>query len=348
MALEPSMNTGPIISVVVCTHNRAALLRQALDSLAAQTLARTKYEVIVVNNGSTDQTPAAVREYQTDQRKCSIRLVDEAVLGLGYARNRGWQASRGEYVAFMDDDAKADAQWLERALDQFEKSRPAPVAVGGQIRPWYLSPKPDWYKDEYEVRTWGQGARHLSAGESFSGSNMMFTKNILQQLGGFDVGVGMRGTRVSMGEETVLFNKIWERLGEQAILLYAPELIVYHAVSSRKMTPRYHLSRWFVAGQVASLLDAPTSFRNRISRVRAGVTAIRGLMRSALEQRKGSTDYRSWMVEQLGPVALETGRVLGWMGLHVPVRRPEFSDQQLHGSTTAHDHSSRSVRWSTR
>ena len=114
------------------------------------------------------------------------------------------------------------------------------------------------------------------------------------------------------------------------------------------MTPRYHLSRWFVAGQVASRLDAPTSLRDRISRVRAGVTAIRGLMRSALEQRKGSTDYRSWMVEQLGPVALETGRVLGWMGLHVPVRRPEFSDQQLHGSTTAHDHSSRSVRWSTR
>ena len=223
MAWEPSMNTGPIISVVVCTHNRAALLRQALDSLAAQTLARTKYEVIVVNNGSTDQTPAAVREYQADQRQCSIRLVDEAVLGLGYARNRGWQASRGEYVAFMDDDARADAPWLERALDLFEKSRPAPVAVGGQIRPWYVSPKPAWYKDEYEVRTWGQGARHLSAGESFSGSNMMFTKNILQQLGGFDVSVGMRGTRVSMGEETVLFNKIWDRLGEQAILLYAPE-----------------------------------------------------------------------------------------------------------------------------
>ena len=123
-----------------------------------------------------------------------------------------------KYVAFMDDDARADAPWLERALDQFEKSRPAPVAVGGQIRPWYLSPKPAWYKDEYEVRTWGQGARHLSAGESFSGSNMMFTKNILQQLGGFDVSVGMRGTRVSMGEETVLFNKIWDRLGEQAIL----------------------------------------------------------------------------------------------------------------------------------
>ena len=80
------------------------------------------------------------------------------------------------------------------------------------------------------------------------------------------------------------------------------------------MTPRYHLSRWFVAGQVACRLDAPTSFRNRISRLRAGVTAIRGLMRSALEQRKGFTDYRSWMVEQLGPVALETGRVLGWIG----------------------------------
>jgi hypothetical protein len=188
----------------------------------------------------------------------------------------------------------------------------------------------------------------LSAGESFSGSNMIFAKPLLQQVGGFDVDVGMRGTRISMGEETVLFNNIWDKLGAQAILLYAPELIVYHAVNARKMTPRYHLSRWFVAGQVACRLDPPTSFRDRLSRLRAGVAAIRGLVRSALEQRKRFTDYRSWMVERLGPVALEGGRLLGGMGLHVPVRRPELSDHQLRGSIAADDHSSEAVRWSTR
>lgn len=320
------MSKRPIISVVVCTHNRAPSLCQALDSLAGQTLDLTMYEVVVVNNCSTDETPAAVRAYQADGGPC-VRLVDEPALGLGHARNRGWQAAQGNYVAFMDDDARADPEWLQRALDLFEKSRPAPIAVGGQIRPWYVSPKPAWYKDEYEVRTWGQEARSLSPGESFSGSNMMFAKRMLEQVGGFDVAVGMRGERVSMGEETVLFNNIWATLGHQAILVYDPQLIVYHAVGRQKMTVRYHLSRWFVAGQVASRLDAPASFHERLSRLRTGATAIRHLMRSALEQRDLFMDRRSWMVERLGPVALESGRLLAGMGLHVSVKRPELTTE---------------------
>ena len=348
MASEP-MSTSPTISAVVCTHNRAAFLRQALNSLAGQTLVRTRYEVIVVNNGSTDETLATVREFcQVDQRQCAVRLVDEPALGLGYARNTGWKAAQGQYIAFMDDDARADPGWLERALNLFEDSRPAPIAAGGQILPWYLSQKPAWYKDEYEARSWGPEPRRLSAGESFSGSNMIFAKNILHQLDGFDVGVGMRGTRVSMGEETVLFNEIWKKFGEQAILLYAPDLIVYHAVTSAKMTLRYHLSRWFVTGQVACRLDPPTSFRDRVSRLRAGVTAIRSLMRSALEQRKLFSDYRSWMVERFGPVALEVGRFLAGMGVQLPVRRPALTEQHLEGSAAGNGHSDKAVRWSTR
>jgi glycosyltransferase involved in cell wall biosynthesis len=318
------MSKRPVISVVVCTHNRASSLRHALNSLVVQTLGRLTYEVVVVNNCSTDETPAAVEAYQVSNGPC-IRLVDEPLLGLGHARNRGWQAAQGDYVAFMDDDARADPRWLEGAVELFQTHRPVPIVVGGQIRPWYVNPKPVWYKDEYEVRSWGGEVRCLSIGESFSGSNMIFAKDVLQQLGGFDVGVGMQGDRVSMGEETVLFHKIWDQLGDQAVLLYHPKLVVYHAVSRRRMTLRYHLSRWFVAGQVASRLDAPASFRERLSRVRAGVKAIRSLMRSALEQRKLFADRRPWIIERLGPVALETGRLLAGMGVHVSVRRPELT-----------------------
>jgi len=114
------------------------------------------------------------------------------------------------------------------------------------------------------------------------------------------------------------------------------------------MTLRYHLSRWFVTGQVACRLDPPTSFRDRVSRLRAGVTAIRGLMRSALEQRKLFSDYRSWMVERLGPVALEVGRFLAGMGCQMPVRRPALTDQHLDGSAVGNGHSDKAVRWSTR
>ncbi len=331
----------PFISVVVCTHNRATLLGQALESLVSQTLNAARYEIIVVNNCSTDDTPGIVERFKGSRTIPLLRSVDEPALGLGHARNRGWQVAQGEYVAFMDDDARADSHWLEQAVELLEHHATKPVAVGGQIRPFYIWPKPAWYKDEYEVRSWGPIARRLVAGESFSGSNMIVLKTALHHVNGFDVGLGMRGERVSMGEETVLFQKIWEVMGDQAVMVYAPELIVYHAVGKQKMRPRYHLSRWFVAGQVACRLEGSPTFHDRLSRLRENITAIRALIRSAFEQRNLFSDHRSWMVERLGPVALEIGRLLAGLGLHVPVRRHKGSTDEDSSRSNAH-------RWSFR
>jgi glucosyl-dolichyl phosphate glucuronosyltransferase len=342
------MIKNPAISVVVCTHNRAALLDQALESLVSQTLDRSQFEIIVVNNCSSDDTAGVVERYKAHRAgEVLLRSVDEPVLGLGHARNTGWQAAQGDYVAFMDDDAKADPHWLERALDLLRQHAAMPVAVGGQIRPLYVSPKPAWYKDEYEVRSWGEVSRRLVSGESFSGSNMIVSKAILRRLNGFDASVGMRGERVSMGEETVLFNKIWHALGDQTLLMYSPDLVVYHAVGKHNMRPRYHLRRWFVAGQVACRLEAPSGVRNRISRLRATVTTIRTLIRAAVSERKYFPDYRTWMVERLGPVALEIGRLLACIGLHIPVRRANPSAEITGAGKHGGGHSVEAVRWFT-
>jgi len=107
----------PFISVVVCTHNRATLLGQALESLVGQTLNAARYEIIVVNNCSTDDTPGIVERFKGSRTIPLLRSVDEPALGLGHARNRGWQVAQGEYVAFMDDDARADSHWLEQAVE---------------------------------------------------------------------------------------------------------------------------------------------------------------------------------------------------------------------------------------
>jgi len=338
------MNKNPAISVVVCTHNRAALLEQALESLVAQTLDRSQFEIIIVNNCSTDDTAGVVERYKAHRAGDELlRSVDEPVLGLGHARNTGWRAAQADYVAFMDDDAKADARWLELALDLIRQHPTTPVAIGGQIRPLYVAPKPAWYKDEYEVRSWGQRSRHLVTGESFSGSNMIVSKAILRLLNGFDASVGMRGERVSMGEETILFGKIWHALGDQALLVYSPDLVVYHAVGKHNMHLRYHLRRWFVAGQVACRLEAPSSVHNRIARLRENVTTIRMLIRSAVTERKHFSDYRPWIVERLGPVALELGRLLACRGLHIPVRRANLSAELKAAGKSGRGHSIEAV-----
>ena len=128
-------------------------------------------------------------------------------------------------IAFLDDDARAEPDWLEQALRLFERVEPSPFAVGGPIEPFYLAPKPDWFKDEYEIRSWGDEPRFLRTGETFSGSNMIFTKTALRVHGGFSDRFGMKGERLSVGEETVLFDEIW-RGSPDAPLYYSPELVV--------------------------------------------------------------------------------------------------------------------------
>ena len=92
------------ISAVVCTHNRAAYLRKALQSLVDQTMAQELYEIIVVDNASTDGTKQVVSEYSGAS---NLRCLYEPVIGLSRARNTGWGNARGEYVAYLDDDAVA-------------------------------------------------------------------------------------------------------------------------------------------------------------------------------------------------------------------------------------------------
>src|SRR5881296_1050143 len=98
------------LTVLVCTHNRADLLRGALESLEP-----TRFEVLVVDNASTDATPAVVAECAA-RAKIEIRCARETELGLDAARNRGLREAAGEFVAFLDDDARARHDWAAEIL----------------------------------------------------------------------------------------------------------------------------------------------------------------------------------------------------------------------------------------
>src|SRR5688572_20182007 len=121
------------ISAVVCTYNRSDRMAAAVRSLLVQTLPSTDYEVLVVDNCSTDDTAAVVDRLR--QGAPNLRYEHEPTLGLNPARNRGWQAARAPHVAYLDDDAIADPGWLAAILEVFETVRPTPAAVGGKIEP---------------------------------------------------------------------------------------------------------------------------------------------------------------------------------------------------------------------
>lgn len=135
----------PELSVVICTHNRAPDLRAALDSLSQQLLEAHRFEILVVDNNSGDDTRAVVEGSPIHPRP---RYIFEGTLGLCNARNTGWNAARGDIVAYLDDDALAYPDWATEILAAFERASPETGCVGGRICPLYHAPRPGWLGDD--------------------------------------------------------------------------------------------------------------------------------------------------------------------------------------------------------
>lgn len=293
------MSKTPEISVVICTLNRVSLLKQAIRSLRKQTLSPDAFEIIVVDNGSTDGTGDSIRNMQKTYPNPRIRLVTEPVGGLGFARNRGVKEALGQYVAFLDDDAQAEAHWLARAMRCFDRITPSPLAVGGPIYPLYQGEKPAWFKDMYESDSKGNRERYLKKGETMSGSNMVMRKDTIIAFGCFPTDVGMKGTNISVGEETRLFEKIWRTVREENIFYYAPGLVVYHMVFDYKLRVIYRLKRYMVSGEAWYLRNKTDS---RLHNIFLGVQSIGAFIVYsflAIARAVGYRNVRQWIVEQL-------------------------------------------------
>src|SRR2546422_10200525 len=108
-AIEPNF---PFVSVVVPTRNRAALLRHCLKSLIAQDFPSDHYEIIVIDDGSRDETTVVASEFARRLIEPRVRMVSRPALGLNAARNRGIALARGELICLVDDDVDAPASWL--------------------------------------------------------------------------------------------------------------------------------------------------------------------------------------------------------------------------------------------
>lgn len=308
------------ISAIICTYNRADMLKGALESLIEQSLEPHSYEIIVVDNASTDRTPEVVRAFQEKYPEHRIVRLCELQRGLAYARNAGWRHARGRYVAYLDDDARASPDWLKNALVLFGTVKPTPICIGGPILPFYDTPKPEWFKDDYEIRTRGDAPRFLHQGEAFLGSNMVWQKEVLNIFVGFDVTLGVKGSYLSLGEESALFRRIWHS-SENPTFFYSPRLWIYHWVPPTKMTISYQLKRKFVSGQVKSQRQSPKGFWNRLLlcvRLLWGIVKLGSL---TFRQVKVHSHWQNWLLEEWKPVVKRVGILLGLLGLIVTVRQ---------------------------
>ena len=182
------MLQAPEITAIICTFNRAELLRLALNSLVAQTLDAGRFELMVVDNGSTDGTYALVRgEFG---HLPNLRYVHQPANGISNARNAGWRSATTKYVAYLDDDAVAEVDWLARILAQFEvcahrrwlpgwtsRSRLGVTPAGDRL--------PNSLLAYLSVLSWGSQPAVMSDEQWFVATNCAFPRAALAAIDGF-------------------------------------------------------------------------------------------------------------------------------------------------------------------
>lgn len=261
----------PLISVVICTYNRADLLAALLQTVCNQMSTACAYEIIIVDNNSSDTTPLVGQEFAA--RYPHVRYCVETNQGHSHARNRGWQEAKGEYVAYLDDDCKAPPHWL-RTADEIIRTV-APMVFGGPYLATYHSSKPAWFKDEYGSYIPCRTATFINeTPDLLHGGNLFIARRLLAQIGGFDVSLGMSGHKRGYGDETELLRYLHTTL-PATTFYYDPALWVYHLVRPEKMQLGWLLRDRFIQGRNIHQVYGAT---NRSWLVLIGQSAIVGAL----------------------------------------------------------------------
>ena len=299
------------ISVIVCTYNRVDRLRDCIESLLNQSLNDKLFEIIIVDNGSSDKTRDYIYNLKNEGR---IHYFYESCIGLSYARNRGVEEASGNYLAFIDDDAKAAPNWLQNVHNLIHILDPSPDCLGGPILPFYTSPKPVWFEDKYETRKIANSPMYLKTGASFSGSNMIWNRESFQKVGKFDLSTGMIGEKLRLGEETDAFNRLWH-MNDKPKLYFSPEILVYHWVPSYKMKVFYRLKRKFIEGQFKTKQAIISSEKNNF---KFFMNTLKNLIKSVFDAIIKIFSYlhiQNWAVEEGTRIAIYLGSTIGFLSV---------------------------------
>jgi glycosyltransferase involved in cell wall biosynthesis len=232
-------HSKPLVSVIVCTYNRAHKIKQCLDALVNQSF--DSYEIIVVNDGSVDNTATVLSDY-----KFKV-ITNSPNQGASQSRNIGVAAARADILVFTDDDCIADKHWLKNLVLAY--ADPKIIAVGGRIVPYSID---KWLLKYYEAnnplahlplslanssrltyRLIQYLKRSLSLNQlpneevellTIVGANMSMRRSVFTKIGGFD-----KNFRLGGDEED-----LWKRVHSivPGVLLYAPRAVIKHDYDS--------------------------------------------------------------------------------------------------------------------
>ena len=229
-----------MFSIIVCTYNRDKYLYGALQCIAENGYPADAYEIVLVNNMSTDNTEDECRRFRNDYPDVDFRYFVETQQGLSFARNRGIEESRGDTLVFLDDDSYIQPDYLINLQRQLEAHSDAD-AFGGKIDPAFESGEaPKWLsKWNYSwVSAIDLGTEVCPfTGKAFPiGANMGIRKDMLSRIGVFNTELGRSKKNLMGGEEKDLFERIRQHGGN---IYYFPDVLVQHVIPPSRTTKDY-------------------------------------------------------------------------------------------------------------
>jgi len=222
----------PAISVVICTYNRDKFIGEALNCLAKQTLTPDAFEIIVVDNNSTDNTASISKDFIVAHPELNIRYVLEPNKGLSFARNRGIAEAKAPVITYIDDDAEAAPGFLQSIVN-FMQADKTIVGIGGKVIPKYSeSQEPAWMSKYLNgfvgLMDYGDTPKRFDSTMKYpAGCNMTYSKDILKQAGGFNNQLTFRS------DDKYIFYQVTRLSGN---IFYLPQALLYHNIDNDRLS----------------------------------------------------------------------------------------------------------------
>jgi glycosyltransferase involved in cell wall biosynthesis len=303
----------PDLTVIICTYNRGFILGDCLKSLADQVAPPAMFHVLVVNNNSTDDTREVAERHAGNLP--GFRIVDEPRQGLAYARNRGLAEAQTEWIAFIDDDARAHPDWIATILDTIGRNNFD--CFGGPYYAWHrFGPAPGWFDP-----SWGTYAPlqpYGSLTEAYiPGGNCALCREYAIAAGGFPEDLGMTGKKCAYGEETFLFEqmrKMGMRLG------FVPEMKIDHCVLPYKYRLWWRLKSGFAYGVASAQISVNGASARKVRRAWIKLFLKQALLFFPLRfwrSAKSGQPWRRVLFETLIPIFEKSGYAFSLSSMYI-------------------------------
>ena len=239
-------STVPIVSIAICTRNRAALLEKTVAGVLAQ--AEGDVEILIVDNGSTDDTAKVAAKFCAAAPR--VKFFHEPQTGLSIARNLALREAAGEWVIFLDDDVEVEPGWLA-AYGNFFSHPPTEhiAAAGGAVILNFETPPPRWFKSKDQLDL-GPTAFCLPPGGGLRECNCAWRRAAALQAGGFDAQLGHHGETMGYHEGADL-NACLLKAGYE--IWWLPGAAIRHLIHARRLNLKWILSAAFNNGRATAL-----------------------------------------------------------------------------------------------